>query len=155
MTETPKDVFWAAVREGRSYEAARAAEDRARLALIDQSEAVPEDAGIDPVNNDTVYLGGVRMERGDGGWRLTENGESWIVRAAVSQWIGEPTVDDQLVDDDIRIPLAEVREEWACVDPAELERLRGIADRADKAQTWCGRHEMHRAITYIRTGETT
>jgi hypothetical protein len=38
---------------------------------------VPVDA---TVKGDNVYLQGVHMEHSDGGWRLTENAESWIVR---------------------------------------------------------------------------
>lgn len=38
---------------------------------------------------------------------------------------------------------------------ADLTRLRGMEQRADECQTWCGRDEMHRAVCYIRTGETT
>jgi len=41
---------------------------------------VPLDA---TVTGDTVYLQGVRMQpTDDGGWRLTENARSWIVRPA-------------------------------------------------------------------------
>ena len=32
------------------------------------------------VSGDTVHLQGVRIERVEGGWRLTENNESWLVR---------------------------------------------------------------------------
>ena len=42
---------------------------------------VPVDA---TVLGSVVHLGDVRMEPTvDGGWRLTENGKSWIVRKAV------------------------------------------------------------------------
>lgn len=39
---------------------------------------VPVDA---TVAGDTVYMQGVRMERAEDGWRLTENDESWTVLA--------------------------------------------------------------------------
>lgn len=45
---------------------------------------VPVDATLG--RDDDLYLQGVHMERGKsgGGWRLTENDESWIIRAKAS-----------------------------------------------------------------------
>ena len=37
----------------------------------------------------------------------------------------------------------------------DLERLRAMERRADECSTWCGEDGMHRAVRYIRTGETT
>lgn len=35
----------------------------------------------------------------------------------------------------------------------DLARLRAMEKRAEECSTWCGLDGMHRAVTYIRTGE--
>lgn len=35
-----------------------------------------------------------------------------------------------------------------------VDRLRAMEQRAEECSTWCGRDEMHRAVRYIQTGDT-